>query len=291
MKKILYILLLSLSLGAVELKIAKGSYDVDFSILDFMKHSSSYDTTVLKVEVPRVDIGGKIFYYLDLDYHFSDTSKKISYFNTQFANYQAPLFGSLNENLNSAIKMNPFDGDCETLGFDFNFGLGYDLVKKGNSYLALAINSGATLPNVSAKNFKQRIEYAYKIIKKWDLDVGEYKIGPSLRAKYAFSESITLFSNIGFGFQKAFIESDLFRSDVDSKGRYTLFDISLSFKPDIIDKSLSKKLSFEIGHSYKKWSVDSVEVNLFDFFHQDIMRPFSLDLKSSYTYLGIKYNF
>ncbi len=284
MRLILLLLLFVDMVFALDFKIGRGSYDVDFKVLDFCKHNSSYDITTFRVDQPRSDINDKIFYYFDLEFHTSSTKKESIEFANVMADHQFPIFGSANDGANRALEMIPMRGDFDTIGFDFNVGLGYDLIKKGSSYLAVAINSGATLPNISAKNLKEKVEFAYDMIKKWDLDVGTYKIGPSLRGKYHFDEKYSLFSSVGFGYQKAYVESDLFKSDVDSQGRYNSFELGGDMK-------IYDNFRLNLGYVYKSWSVDSVDVNLFNFFKRDVMRPFELDLKSRYTYIGIEYSF
>jgi hypothetical protein len=287
MRVFMAILLFSSLLFGVEFRVGKVTYRSDLKILDFMDCDMSYDTLVFGITLPRYEIADKLFFYGDFDYHTSDTKKSIIYFNNIVANYDFPVVGSANDRTNDILRMSPVDGDFKGLGFDLNFGFGYDLFKNDNSYLAIAINSGASLPTISAKNIKQRAKFAYKMIKKWDLDVGTYKIGPSLRAEMKIDDLFEIYSSVGFGFQKAYIDSDLFKSSVDSKGSYTNFDIGFKISPQKLPKNL--KLTF--GYIYKKWSVDSVDVNLYNFFEADVMRPFDMDLSSKYGYVGVEYKF
>ena len=287
MRFFMVILFFSSLLFGVEFRVGKGTYRSEFKILDFMDYDVSYDTLVFGVSIPRAEIAKNIFFYGDFDYHTSDSRKSTIYFNNIVANYDFPVVGSVNDKANDILRMSPVDGDFEGLGFDLNFGFGYDLFKNDNSYLAIAINSGASLPTISAKNIRQKAEFAYKMIKKWDLDVGTYKIGPSLRGEMKIDDLFEIYSSVGFGFQKAYIDSDLFKSSVDSKGSYTNFDIGFRISPSKLPKNL--KLTF--GYIYKKWSVESVDVNLYNFFEVDVMRPFEMDLSSGYGYVGIEYRF
>ena len=287
MRLFMTMVLLSSLLFGVEFRVGKGTYKSEFQIMDFMDYDVSYDTLVFGLTVPRVEIVDRLFFYGDFDYHTTDTRNTTIYFNNIVANYDFPIFGSANNMANRVLDMTPIDGDFEGLGIDLNFGLGYDLVNNNNSYFAITLNSGASLPTISAKNLDEKTEFAFKMMKKWDLDLTTYKIGPSLRGKTQIGDYFELYSSFGFGFQKAYIESDLFKSSVDSKGRYSNFDIGLKINSSRLPKDL--KLTF--GYTYKKWSVDRVDVNLYNFFEFDVMRPFDMDLSSKYGYVGVEYRF
>jgi hypothetical protein len=291
-KKILVSLALATSMFALEFRVGVGSYDTDFKIMNFADHKTTNDTTVFVISNPRADINENIFYYYDLEYFISDNKKQETKFGNPVANHQFPIIGEPSDKANDFIDWMSVYGDYEGLGFDINFGLGYDILKGEKGYLAIAINSGATLPKISAKNIRQKAEFAYDMINKWDLDIGTYKLGLALKRRYDFSKLLSLYATIGYGFQKAYIESDMFKSDIDSSGTYRNFDIGLKLNTDEINfANLPKNLFLTLGYSKKSWSVDSVDVNLFNYFKRDLMRPFDLDLDSSYTYFGVNYKF
>jgi hypothetical protein len=292
MKKILVSLVLATSMFALDFRVGFGSYDTDFKIMNFADHKTSNDTTVFVISEPRSNINKNLFYYFDLEYHIADNKRQNTKFGNPVMNHNFPVVGSASDRANDMIDWMSVDGDYEGFGFDINFGLGYDILESENGYLAIALNSGATLPNISAKNIVERAKFAYKMIKKWDLDVGTYKIGLALKRRYDFSKLLSIYGTIGYGFQKAYIESDMFKSDVDSTGSYKNFDIGLEIDAsEIRSMKLPKNLSFKVGYSRKSWSVDSVDVNLFNYFERDVFRPFDLDLESSYTYFGLEYIF
>ncbi|MCB4762609.1 MAG: hypothetical protein LGB78_01630 [Sulfurovum sp.] len=294
MRSFLFVVILIASLNALDFRVGGGTYDTKLKILNFIDHDTSYDTKVFYLSLPKskLSINEKIFYYFDAEYHISDSKREKTQFANIVANYQFPLFGSFNDRLNNMIDMISIDGDYESFGGDFNIGLGYDLLTDKDSYFALAINTGATLPNISAKNISHKIDVAYDMIDKWDMNIYTYKIGPSFRSKYSFNEIFSVFATAGFGFQKVYISSDLFKSDVNTKGRYSSFDISIDINPFQINSNyFSKNLSLTLGHTEKKWSVDSVDVNSYNFFKFDLMQSFDLDLRHSYSYIGLEYKF
>jgi len=292
MKKILISLALATSMFALDFRVGFGSYDTDFKIMDFADHKTTNDTTVFVISQPRSDISDRLFYYFDLEYFTSDNKRQDTKFGNPMANHQFPVVGKPSDRANDMIDWKSVDGDYEGLGFDINFGLAYDILKSDSGYLAIALNSGATLPKVSAKNIKQKAEFAYDMIQKWDLDLSTYKIGLALKRRYDFSKLLSIYGTIGYGFQKAYIECDMFKSDIDSTGTYKNFDIGLKINAsEIRSVKLPKNLSLKIGHTRKSWSVDSVDVNLFNYFHKDVFRPFDLDLESNYTYIGLEYIF
>jgi len=280
MRKMLAFIFISCSLFGFDFRVGRGSYSSDFNVMNFMKFDNSYDTTTFMLSNPKVKISDKIFYYYNLEYFTSDKKR------AEFEFWEFPRFGV------GDIVIDRFMCDSEAFGGDLDLGFGYDLIKSKNGYLALALNSGVTLPNISSKNLSKKIRFAKKMIDSFDINIYSYKIGPNLRAKYDLNSYLSLFSSFGFGFQKAYIDSDLFKSSVDTKGSYKSFDINLKFIPYNMDLlSFSKELYFDLGYSLKKWSFSSVDVNLYNFFQFDIFKPFDLDLKSSSLYIGVGYNF
>jgi hypothetical protein len=290
---VLWMALFCIYLQGAEFGYGGGSYKVDMGIKGFMKHDLSYDMSVLKLSQPPTDIVSYplYYYYVDAELFFTEDKRADTYFTNLIADENLPIIGSPNENLQRFSEtFYPVEGDYEGVGFDLDFGIGYKILKKGENFLGVALNSGASLPNISAKNLKEKIKFAYKMIKKWDLDVGTYKIGSKVDARVAISEEFFLEGNYGFGFQKAYIECDMFKSDVDSKGSYSNFNIDLIYKPKGVT-SVNDNLYIKLGYTIKKWSVDSVDVNLFNFFEADMMRPFEIDLKERYIYVSVGYKF
>ncbi len=284
MKAILGLLLIMFSVWGAEFSIGRGSYESRFSVLDFMKHDVHYDTTVFRLKIPHSNFAPRLFWYLDGEYFTSDTKRATCYFAIPMADQQFPLFGSVNDRLSDLMKFVPAEGDFESVGGDFNFGAGYDLLSFNHGgYVGVALNLGATMPMIRAKNLYSRAKLAYRLIKKWDLDVGTYKIGPRIQAKVPITSVVYLEGSTGFGFQKAYVESELFKSDVDSTGRYSNLDFAVH--------GTFKKWDLSLGYRYQTWHVNRVDVNLFNFFQFDLFRPFKLDLKNHYTYFGVEYHF
>jgi len=292
MKKILWMSAIMIStLSAVELRIGKGSYDTLIDIKNFMHHDTTNDTLVFTLTQPHAPLLQKpLFYYYELELLTSDTKRQKTEFAGFVPHYQFPLVGSINDMTNSVIDMFPVDGDYEALGFDLNGGLGYDIVRQGESYVGLALNVGATLPTINAEDLSTKASLAYDLVQKWDLDVSTYKIGPLLKANLALDGGFSLYGASSFGFQKAFVKSELFKSSVDVKGDYSAFDIGVKYNPTKAT-FLPKNISLSLGYSVKKWSVDSVDVNLYNFFKRDVFSPFETELKSRYFYLGVGYHF
>jgi hypothetical protein len=292
MKKGLWLVTIMIGeLVAFDFRIGQGRYDTDMAIKSFMQHNTTNDITVFYLSQAHTNVSQTpLFYYIDAEFYTSDTKRQ----HTEFAGfapaYQFPLVGSVNDMTNDFIDMFPVDGEYEALGFDMNFGVGYDVLRKGESYLGVALNLGATLPTINAENLSTKVSLAYDLIEKWDLDVTTYKIGPMLKANVAMHPNLSLFSSFSFGFQKGAVESGLFKSSVDINGDFRTFDIGFKYMPKQL-WSLPKNLYFTLGHTYKRWSVESVDVNLYNFFEKDIFSPFTTEFTSSYTYIGVGYRF
>ena len=296
-RRVLFALVLLVgSVNALDFRYGKGSFDTDISIKYFMNHNIDYDIDVFSLnEQHKIFSSYPLFFYYDAELYMSDTQQEDVDFANPMADIQMPIFGSMNDMLDTFTGFFPVQGDYEALGFDFNFGVGYDLYRKGESFLGIAVNSGASMPMMSAENLDDKGQFAFNMIDTFDLDISTYKIGPALKANFVLNEKVSLYGNYSYGFQTATIESDLFKSDVDVDGSYSLLDIGLRLKPwkkktTYGSVSFSPKLTFTLGHTNKSWEVDSVKVNLYGF-RTDIFRPFTADYKSSYTYLSIGYSF
>ncbi len=295
-KVLLALSLLAGSVNALDFRYGKGSFDTDISIKYFMDHEIDYDIDVFALSEQHKPFSSyPLFFYYDAELYVSDTQEADVDFANPMADIQMPFFGSANDMLDTFTGFFPVHGDYDALGFDFNFGLGYDLYRKGESFFGIAINSGASMPMMSAENLEDKGQFAFDLMDTFDLDISTYKIGPALKANFVLNNKLSLYGSYSYGFQTATIESDLFKSDVDVDGSYSLLDIGLRFRPwkektTYGSITFSPKLSFTLGHTNKSWEVDSVKVNLYGF-RTDIFRPFTADYKSSYTYLSVGYSF
>ena len=282
--------------NALDFRYGKGSFDTDISIKYFMDYEIDYDIDVFALSEQHKSFSSyPLFFYYDAELYFSDTQQEDVDFANPMADIQMPFFGSANDMLDTFSGFFPVEGDYEALGFDFNFGVGYDLYRNGDSFLGIAVNSGASMPMMSAENLDDKASLAFDLVEAFDLDISTYKIGPALKANFVINEKLSFYGSYSYGFQTATIESNLFQSDVDVDGSYSLLDIGLRFRPwkektNYGSISFSPKLSFTLGHTNKSWEVDSVNVNLYGF-NTDVFRPFTADYKSSYTYLSVGYSF
>ncbi len=285
-KTVVFSLVLASSLYSLEFRVGKGSYDTDISIKNFLNHDTSNDIYVFSINEAHKEIAkSPLFYYYGAEVYTSSSKRQETEFANFAASYKFPLVGSVNDMTNNFQGMFPVDGDYKAVGFDMDFGLGYDLIRKGKSYLGLALNLGATLPLINAENLSSKVSFAYDLMESWDLDITTYKIGPALKGNFAINPDFSLYGSFSFGFQKAFIESNLFKSSLDVKGDYSALDLGMRYDPP------ASKYFFLLGHTTKHWSVDSAEVNLYNFFNVDVFSPFTTELKSSVTYLGVGYHF
>ena len=287
MMKSLFLTAIMLSaLTAVEFRVGKGSYDTDISIKEFMNHDTANDITTFSLhEAHKAFLENPLFYYYDAEVYTSSSKSQETEFANFATNYEFPLVGSVNQLTNSFLGMFPVEGDYKALGFDMNFGLGYDVLRKGESYLGLALNLGATLPLINAENLTSKVSFAYDLIESWDLDITTYKIGPAIKGNLAINPEFSLYGSFSLGFQKGAVESKLFKSSLDVNGDYSALDIGVRYQEK------ASQYFFLLGHTTKRWSVDSAEVNLYNFFNVDVFAPFTTELKSNYTYLGVGYRF
>jgi hypothetical protein len=292
MKKGLWLVTIMISQAvSMDFRIGKGTYDADMSVKSFMQHNTTNDITVFYLSQEHTNFSkSPLFYYVDAEVYTSETKRQRTEFAGFIPSYEFPLVGSINDMTNDFIDMFPVDGDYEALGFDMNFGVGYDVIREGKSYVGIALNLGASLPTINAENLSTKISLAYDLIEKWDLDVTTYKIGPMFKANVVLYSNLSLYSSLSIGFQKGAVESELFKSSVDVNGDFRHFDIGLKYHPSQ-QWSLPKNLYVTFGHTYKHWSVDSVEVNLYNFFQKDVFSPFTTEFTSSYTYIGVGYHF
>jgi hypothetical protein len=270
------------TLQAFEFKVGKGSYDTDFSVKSFLNYNTTHDTLVFTLSQPHTSIGeSALFYYGDFEFLTSDTKNR----SVEFANYDYPLIGRANDMVNNFMGMFPVDGDYEAIGFDIDMGAGYDVWREGESYLGIAINVGATLPTIDARDLSSKIDFVYDLIERWDLDLMTYKIGPSFKGAYMLAPEVSLYGSFSFGFQTGEVDSGLFKSSVDVDGDYNALDLGIKYKPN------TAPYYVKLGYTRKHWNIDSVDVNLYNIFEADIFKPFDMELESSVVYLGMGYHF
>ncbi len=283
MKKSLWLSVLMLSsLSALEFRVGKGTYDADFAIKSFLNHNTTHDTWVFTLSQPHTKLNDSaLFYYGDFEFLTSDTKRQ----SVEFANYRFAPVGKANDIANNFMGMFPVDGDYEAIGFDVDMGLGYDVWREGENYVGIALNVGATLPTIDATNLSSKIDFAYDLIEAWDLDLMTYKIGPSLKGAYAFTPEVSFYGSFSLGFQTGEVDSGLFKSSVDVNGDYNALDLGLKYQAS------SAPYYIKLGYTSKHWTIDSVDVNLHNFFEADVFKPFSMELESSVTYVGVGYRF
>ena len=293
-------LLVTSALNGGEIRFGKGTFDMSMGVTKLFTMDMSLDIDVLNFSEHHANIGSyPVYYYYNADFYKSDFIDKM----TQWASYpvrmQIPFFGASIEDMIDKYTMIPVPADYKIKGFDLDIGLGYDVLKdpnNKNNYIGIGINSGVSMPTMETRDMMGDARLTYNLLKDTKTKVKTYKAGVSLNANYEIAPKVSIYGFASYGYQTGDIKNEYLLSSMDVDGTYTVFDVGIRYTPFSASKdfgwiTLSPKLYLTLGHTYKKWDVDDVRVNLFKFFSANMFGPFTTDFKSQYTYIGVGYSF
>ncbi len=306
MKKIYKTAFLSLALCSSllggEIRYGKGTFDMSMGVnkLFTMDMSLDIDVLTLSEHHANIDIKGlPFYYYYNVDIYTSDFVNKM----TEWASYPVrmdiPFFGASIEDFVKEYTMIPVPADYKIRGFDMDIGFGYDVVKDPSNeenYIGVAVNTGVSMPAMKTENMVEDARLTYDLLKNTKTKIKTYKIGAAIHGNYEIAPKVSVYGFASYGHQTGTIENEYMLSDMDVDGTYTVVDFGIRYTPFSTKKdfgwiSLSPKLYLTLGHTYKKWDVDDVRVNLFKFFSANMFGPFTTEFESQYTYIGVGYSF
>jgi len=293
-------LVLSVALIAGEMRYGKGTFDMSMGVNKLFTMDMSLDIDVLTLSEHHANFSDyPVYYFYNADFYTSDFIDKM----TQWASYPVtmniPFFGASMEDMIKEYTMIPVPADYKIKGFDLDIGIGYDVLKdpnNKNNYFGVAISSGMSMPTMETQDMIGDARLTYNLLKDTKTKIKTYKIGAAIQANYEIAPKFSVYGFGSYGHQTGDIKNEYMLSSMDVDGTYSVIDFGIKYTPYSTTKdfgwiTISPKLYFTLGHTYKKWDVDDVKVNLFKFFNANMFGPFTTEFESQYTYVGVGYSF
>ncbi len=281
---------------AVDIEFGKGDFSMEMAVLGFSGKVNTDITTITLNETHRNIFDSRFFFNFDLTYFQSDTEKKMLDLYNRFADDACSMcdlcpFPPCSYCADFCSQC-PF-GKYEVVGFDINFGLGYDLWQSENkkSYLGAGVILGATFPWIKGKRAVDYSKDFMDLMRDTKTDVMTFKFGPQLRGAYEIIPGLVVHGDTAIAFQKAWVKNDSFYIDASVEGSFFTFNAGLDYYPLISQKNKLSNFYITAGFRYKKWLVKDVEIENISI-RNLIMVPVS-DLKMDTTigYIGAGYEF
>ncbi len=279
---------------ALDIQFGKGDFSMEMAVLGFSGKVSTGVTTITLNETHRNIWGSKFFFNFDITYFQSDTERKMLDLYNRYADTACSLCDLCPFPPCSGCA--EFCGQCpigkyEVVGFDINFGLGYDVWKKGNNYLGLGVIVGATFPWIKGKRAIDYSKDFMDLMRDTNTDVMTYKLGPQLRGAVEIFPGLVIHGDTAVAFQKAWVKNDSFYIDTSAEGSFFTINVAADYSPFIQKNNVLSKFYITAGIRYKKWLVKDVKIENISV-RELIMVPVS-DLKMETTtgYIGAGYAF
>ena len=273
MKKIIFTAILSLlSLDAAEIALGSGTFGYDFTLQKTMGANVTLDITVLSFKERRLPLTRKLFFYANLDIYRSKTLDDYAAY-PDAASDLLPI-GDIAQGAGV-----PMPVSFEMRGIDMSVGLGYTLLRRERSYLAVGVETGASIPYMETENMLENVERFEQILKTTKTDIMTYKLLPALLGHYGFNDYLALDGSFSFGYQFGSISNDYLKGDADFSGTVLHTDIALLATP------FKNDFQFAIGYRLSKWSVTSMDVTVAGIGH-DFSRNLDMDFDTRYFYLS-----
>lgn len=280
---------------AVDLRIGKGTMEMQMGVMNFVEGSADLDITVLSLNEQHANLpllDDRLYYFFNADIYQSDTLDTMTYYASLPATYQWPFIGQSISGMAEQYTKLPVPSDYEVRGFDLNLGVGYDLLKSNRGFIGVGVNTGISMPFFKVRNYSEGLDFTYNILQETKIDIMTYKIGPSLQMAYALSGYLQIYGSGSVGYQTGKMENDFVNSSMTINGSYKTADIGakLSFTKAAKD-SADMTFFARLGYVYKSWDIDDMQMNLFKMLEVNTMGMYSMKFESRYPYIGLGFNF
>lgn len=295
-KKILLPLLLCSMLQGAELTIGKGTFGWDMVIDKFMDTSVDMDINILSLRNSHDNFSDSNYYYFyEADIYASDFADKLTTLATYPITYDIPVSGSINDAIGEYTSV-PVPSEYKVRGFDLNLGVGYDVYHEEDNYLGIGVTTGFSMPVIKMQNLRKTAEMVYNILDATDTTILTYKLGLSVQMGVALAPALFLEGSGSIGMQTGYMKNDWFGSSFDVDGTFKTFNIALKYVPfetktHFAGMDVDPQLYFVLGFTHKSWEMDQARVNMADIFTVESFGMADVGFDTSYTYVGIGYNF
>lgn len=289
-KKILFSWLsvvVATNIYAVEVKIGKGDFSWNVGFQNVLKGSIDISTDIIGISEQHYQLGSSKFYLFgNLDIY---SSKELDGFTDIIDMGMSQNIPFLNNTPNQIMgEFVPVPSSYKMRGADFDIGVGYHLLHNSKGFVGIGVATGISMPFMEMENYIEAGEFFLNGLEKTETEIMTYKAGVSLQGSYKFIDNFGVYSTWICGIQSGEIENDLVKSSMDTSGTYTSFDIGVKYIPNF---EFLNNLYFTLGHSYKKWDIDEIEVEVMGLKTPNFASIFNIDLESSYSYLSMGYQF
>ncbi|WP_295419121.1 hypothetical protein [Sulfurovum sp.] len=295
-KLIILPLLLSSLLQSAELRIGRGNFSCDMSVMKFMDTSFDLDINVAALSNPHDNFSDSSFYYFyNAEIYASSFADKMTTLATYPITYDIPLLGSINDAIAEYTPI-AVPSEYKVRGFDLDLGVGYDLYHENNNYIGIGISTGLSMPVMKMKNLRKSAEMIYSVLDATDTTILTYKLGTSLQAGVEILPTLFLEGSASLGYQTGYVKNDWFASSFDVDGEFKTFNVALKYVPfethtEFAGINVDPQLYFVLGFTHKTWDMDKAKVNMGNIFSVESFGMCDIGFEANYTYFGIGYNF
>ncbi|NPA53140.1 MAG: porin family protein [Aquificae bacterium] len=279
---------------AVDIEFGKGEFSMEMAVLGFSGKLTTDITTITLNETHRNVFTDRIFINFDITYFRSDTVRKM-----------LDLYNRYADTACSFCNMCPFPpcrgcsemcnqfpiGKYEVVGFDINFGAGYDVWKQYNNYLGVGLIIGATFPWIKGE---RAIDYSLdfmNLMRDTETEVMTYKFGPQVRGAFEVIPGLFVHGDAAVAFQKAWVENDSFFIDASVEGSFFTFNLGVDYMPFVKRQDAWSKFYITAGFRYKRWLVKDVKIGNVSIRRLILIPVSDLKMETTIAYFGAGYEF
>ena len=304
-KKIsLSLALCTLFVNAIEVEYGTGTFGMEGGFLG-LDHRIDCDISTFTIKNQHSNFG-KFYFGFDFTWLDSDRLRQAQKSYNSLAKKGSEYLWSATHSKSATIP----EIEYRVKGLDINLYLGYDILHKDDkNYLGIGLVTGLSAPVIDADKDDSvapdlgfmyssagYILDAYKLFSKSKTDFTTYKIGPSITFQKELIESkLFLHGTASYAYQNADIDNSFAHMGLSADGRFTSFDIGLTFKP-FASKNSSKyqNLFITAGYNYSRWEVKDVAFDISGAkISSKILDPlksnFIMDSQTAYVGLGLSF--
>jgi len=292
---------------SVELRVGKGTFDVDMGISNLMNTQMELDTTIFSLANSHDNFSSSQFYYTyDIDVYTSEFQRQDTHI-VKKASYKSmqPNANDASSSTKAAVSTSnasTLSTEYKITGLDINFGLGYDLHNNGSSYFGVSVMSGLSLPLLEIGNSDDgssdegSASDSYNLLDETDFTILTYKLAVGLHAGTYLTSNLMLQGSAAYGMQTGSIENDWLGASFDVDGTYKSLNVALKYTAlqghqSFLGIHFDNELYFVGGYTYKSWDVDTAQLGQTNTGTVSSLGLFDLSFETNYLYAGIGYNF
>lgn len=284
---------------AVDLRIGSGSMTTSMQVINLFEGSADMDTDILSLTEQHENlplINERFYYFFRADLYRSETVDTFTDYASLPLQYTWPFIDQSISDMAEEYTTLPVPSDYRIRGFDFDVGIGYDLIRSPEGYVGIGLGTGLSMPFFEMRNYLESLTFTYDILQETETEIMTYKIGPTLQMGYHVNSYLHLYLSGAYGYQTGSMENDFVNSSMDVDGSYRMIDIGITCRLSGATRkwgwlTISPELFVVAGYTYSRWDIDETSMNLYDMLQINSFGTFTMTFESRYPYFGIGYNF